>query len=79
MERDGHKCCICDSTRRLHVHHLSHRTETERHDHELENLAPLYNSCHLQIHHMQLGKDGGEFVLSGLVFDWLGIKKVKIT
>ena len=32
----------------------------------------------MQIHHMQLGKDGGEFVLSGLVFDWLGIKKVKI-
>lgn len=78
-ERDGHKCRICGKTNgRLHVHHLFHRTEVEKNDHGLEGLLTVCNSHHRKMHEIRLGRENGEFVLSGLVFDWLGINEVRI-
>lgn len=79
LERDGHKCRICgNANRKLHVHHLLNRIGSEDHDHNLENLVVLCSTCHGKMHDIRLGKDGDEYVISGLVFEWLGIKKVKI-
>lgn len=78
-ERDGHKCRICGGTNgKLHVHHLFHRTEAEKNNHGLEGLVTLCGSCHRKMHDIRLGREGGEFVLSSLVFDWLGIDEVRI-
>jgi len=79
LERDGHKCKICGATNgKLHVHHLFHRTEAERQDHAPEGLLTLCGSCHRKMHEIRFGKNGDEFVISGFVFDWLGIDKVRI-
>ncbi len=79
LARDGHKCKICDITDgKLHVHHLFYRTEAEKHDHALEGLVTLCSSCHRKMHEFSFGRVGAEFVISGLVFDWLGIDKVRI-
>lgn len=79
LNRDNHKCRICNGVGgRLHVHHLFYRTEDEQHDDAAEGLLTLCNSCHGKIHDIRFGKDGDEFVISGLVFDWLGIDKVRI-
>ena len=79
LERDGHKCRICGNTDgRLHAHHLFYRTEDEKNNHALDDPLTLCNSCHGKFHDIRLGKDGDEFVISGPVFDWLGIGKVRI-
>ena len=79
LKRDGNKCRICgNEERRLHGHHLFHRTEAEKDDHSLEGLLTLCNSCHGKMHDIRFGKDGDEYVISGPVFDWLGIDKVRI-
>ena len=79
LERDKQKCRVCGKEqKRLNVHHLFHRTEVEKHDHGLDGLVTLCGSCHGKMHDIRLGREDGEFVLSGLVFDWLGIDKVRI-
>lgn len=77
--RDGGKCACCGEVRpHQHVHHVAHRTEAERNDHSLDNLICLCGKCHSKIHDIRLGRDENGFVLSGIIFDMLGISEVTI-
>lgn len=79
LERDSSKCRLCGMGEgRLHVHHIFHRTEVEMHDHSLENLITLCDSCHGKIHDIRVGRVDGEVVVSGAVFDLLGVDSVKV-
>lgn len=77
MERDSGKCRQCGGVA-THVHHLFHRTEAEMYDHSLENLVALCNSCHSKIHKIKIGRIDGEIVVSGVVFNLLNVKTVRI-
>ena len=77
IERDGGKCRLC-GTEGKHVHHLFHRTDAEMHDHSLENLVTLCNPCHTKVHDIKLGRIDGEIVISGPVFELLGVTSVRV-
>jgi 5-methylcytosine-specific restriction endonuclease McrA len=77
IKRDDGKCRLCGSEAK-HVHHLFHRTEAEMHDHGLDNLATLCNPCHSKIHEIKVGRVDGEVVVSGLVFQLLNVKNVRV-
>lgn len=77
LERDK-SCRVCGSSLHLHVHHISHATEVERGDHSDENLTALCNSCHSRVHHFQLSKQEGQWVIYGEVFKMLNIAKVQV-
>lgn len=78
LERDGHKCTICDSSRGLHVHHRDGSGESDSPNHKVENLQTLCNTCHRRIHTITYRVIDDEVVLSGIVFSLLGITKVRI-
>lgn len=78
LERDGHKCCVCGSTNKPHVHHLDGSGRTHNPNHVLENLATLCSSCHRRIHLIQLRFIDGQPIVSGLVFEWLKLDSVKV-
>jgi len=78
IERDGGKCRACGVECKPHVHHAFYRTEAEMNDHGIDNLICLCGTCHRKIHDIRIGKDGDEFVISGLVFSVFGITKVRI-
>ena len=48
LERDGWRCQNCGSSKDLHVHHLTKRSELG--DDTEENLITLCALCHKQIH-----------------------------
>lgn len=47
--RDGQKCCYCDSTDKLVVHHLTYLHHYKEHEH-LEDLITVCELCHSKIH-----------------------------
>ena len=57
-ERDGHRCQLCGSTHRLHVHHLREWNGDDPTTHGLDNLQTVCASCHRKLHPMQRGADG---------------------
>lgn len=78
-DRDSGKCRLCgNEAKRLSVHHIFNRTEEEMHDHALENLLSLCGSCHYKIHDIRVGRNNGEIVLSGAIFEFLDADYVKI-
>jgi len=77
IERDKGLCRVCGKAAR-HVHHVLYRTEAEMHDHDQDNLMTLCNPCHNTLHDIKIGKVNGEFVISGAVFQFLGITAVKV-
>ncbi len=48
LDRDGHRCTACGSTRRLNVHHKEHWKPGD--GHELDNLTTLCVPCHKLLH-----------------------------
>lgn len=51
--RDGYKCSYCNSTDRLHVHHLDGKglnMVRKNRNNDLDNLITLCNSCHTKAH-----------------------------
>ena len=58
LDRDNHRCCLCGSGHRLHVHHIG-----DEDDHALGNLQTLCASCHRLQHPVPHGPDG-KFVSS---------------
>lgn len=51
LERDGYECCICGSTKNLHVHHLkSYRNYPELRT-DPDNGMTLCANCHREVHH----------------------------
>jgi 5-methylcytosine-specific restriction endonuclease McrA len=52
LERDGHRCCRCDTGSDLVVHHRQpFATFQDRLEaHALDNLETLCRSCHLRVH-----------------------------
>lgn len=79
LERDGHKCQMCGTTRALHVHHLDGSGETDSPNHQLENLQTLCRSCHKQVHTITYRIVDGEIVVSCTMFKLLGLNSVKVT
>jgi len=77
VERDGGKCRLCGVPAN-HVHHVFHRTAAEMHDHNLDNLVTLCNPCHNKMHEIKVGRVDGEVVVSGAVFDLIGVSAVKV-
>lgn len=54
LERDGYKCRICGSRKRLHIHHYDGRgAQHPEPNHDHSNLITLCASCHIRVH---LGK-----------------------
>ena|SRR5271167_3798758 len=52
LERDGHRCRVCNGTEQLNVHH---RTYERRGDEDLNDLTTLCRSCHEYFHHREKG------------------------
>ena len=46
MKRDGQRCVLCESTTRLHVHHIDENPTNNR----AVNLVTLCQPCHLKVH-----------------------------
>lgn len=62
---DGHKCAMCGSTERLHVHHLHYRTL--RNEDVEKDLITLCEACHRDVH-----KDKGDLIAGVLAaYAWL--------
>lgn len=54
MKRDGYKCTMCGSTKRLHVHHvdgIGYPARGRKLDNRLLNLRTLCSTCHVRAHH----------------------------
>ena|SRR5690606_32584214 len=49
MKRDGYKCIICKSTKRLQVHHDTYRNHFKEHR-NLKDLMVLCRDCHYEHH-----------------------------
>jgi len=47
LERDGHRCRVCNSREKLHVHH---RTYARRGNEDLNDLTTLCETCHEEFH-----------------------------
>jgi hypothetical protein len=47
LERDGHRCRVCNTSEHLHVHH---RTYTRRGNEDLNDLTTLCETCHESFH-----------------------------
>lgn len=50
LERDGHRCVECGSTKYLHVHHLTPWEPAQGDPHALDNLATLCAQHHRLAH-----------------------------
>ena len=59
LDRDGHRCCKCGHSERLHVHHKNHDPD----DHALDNLETLCAGCHRREHPLPRAPNG-KFVRS---------------
>lgn len=79
LERDGYKCQACGAEHGLHVHHRDGSGETDSPNHELSNLQTLCRTCHKRIHTITYRIVDGQVVVSGLVFELLGVTSVKVT
>jgi hypothetical protein len=53
LDRDGHKCTKCNSTKFLHVHHTTYRHHFNEKDH-IEDLITLCDMCHKKEHKNKL-------------------------
>jgi len=52
LDRDNHKCVICNSKKRIHIHHIDESRKLGKNiNNDLSNLMCLCFSCHLKIHH----------------------------
>lgn len=49
LERDLHRCRLCNSTEKLNVHHRVYPTDGWQND-NVDNLTTLCNSCHAKFH-----------------------------
>jgi len=78
LERDGRKCQICGSDKKLNVHHMDGTGENENPNHQLDNLATLCHTCHIGVHRIGWKVVDGEFRVFGLGLDWMKIDKVKV-
>ena len=58
LERDGHRCVRCGSTKRLHVHHREAWQAHQADPHALDNLETLCASCHRKSHPLKQAPDG---------------------
>jgi 5-methylcytosine-specific restriction endonuclease McrA len=48
LKRDGYKCTLCESTIKLHVHHIVSRKDEGQNN--KENLITVCKECHLMLH-----------------------------
>lgn len=78
LERDNGRCHLCKSKKGLHVHHIDGSGRTQEPNHALDNLVTLCSSCHRKIHCILFRLIDGQAYVSGLVFDWLKLKSVKV-
>ena len=79
LERDGHQCRSCGAVEHLHVHHRDGSGEGDSPNHDLDNLQTLCTTCHKRVHTIVYRIIDGEVVVSGLVFQLLGVKTVKVS
>lgn len=83
LERDQHRCVRCgvqaSGRRHLNVHHIDgHGGRADGANNDLENLATLCNKCHKEVHTFKYRIVDGEVLISGAVFDWLGLTRIRI-
>jgi hypothetical protein len=50
LERDGHKCTVCESTEKLQVHHLYYRKTKKAWEYPNKALITLCRTCHEEEH-----------------------------
>jgi len=60
INRDGNKCIICNSTKRITVHHIdgtgnhnAKKEDAKKINNSLDNLLTMCGSCHTKLHHWQ--------------------------
>ncbi len=75
LERDGHSCRVCQKTdKRLEVHHLQGTEEGARRNSENpDDLMTLCAACHRKMHRISVVYVGGNWMVSGEVFEMLGL------
>ncbi len=80
MERDGFRCRLCDSEESLNVHHLDGMGEHKEvsgdywnHRTSVENCLTLCVACHRKMHSISLVCIEGDWMVSGEVFEALGL------
>lgn len=81
LERDKYRCVMCESKdeKRLVVHHIDgFGEESAIPNNDLQNLATLCQNCHRQIHNFRFRIIDGELLISGAVFDWQNITRIRI-
>ena len=78
LERDGRKCIQCGAEKKLRVHHRDGSGEAESPNHDLQNLETLCSTCHKRIHKLSYRVIDGVVVISGPVFEHLGITIVRM-
>lgn len=54
LERDGYKCVLCGEVNEVSVHHKDCSGQTDKPNHELDNLITLCKSCHTKQHKPRL-------------------------
>lgn len=52
FERDRNKCVVCNSTEKLHIHHIEARNVNPDLEYVLDNCVTLCEKCHRQFHSM---------------------------
>lgn len=73
LERDGHRCVLCKSDDRLHVHHQDSSGRHEDCNNAENNLVTLCQKCHFEIHRVSLVKIRGKWAVKGKIF---GLAKI---
>lgn len=74
IARDAATCRVCGGTeKRMSVHHLF-----DEHDHSPENLITVCGPCHHDLHSFVLKSVNGKVVISGPIFDYLGVTVLEV-
>jgi len=79
LERDGHKCVLCNEAKALAVHHLNANGERDKNnlrkegDSRLENLITLCSQCHKDIHGIFLIFENEEWTVRSNIFKKLNL------
>lgn len=78
VKRDNHHCVVCGKIRRLHCHHVIHRSEMGKG--VPENLVMLCEECHYNIHNNpRLMNNLNEYVMAYLKHHYKDWSKDKVT
>lgn len=72
-KRDNGVCTLCGKSDRPQIHHWDGSGRKINADNQESNLATLCHDCHHSIHRVTVVKVSGQWMVSGAIFDILGV------